>query len=84
MMDALTQAKLQRVKAVQARFANASLVYCDLSHADLSAADFSRADLGGANLHAILGSGTRWEGAQRKGVRETDEALARAERWQPA
>ena len=75
---------LQRAKAMQARFVNASLVYCDLSHADLSAADFSRADLSGANLHAILGGGTRWEGAQREGVRETDEALARAERWQPA
>jgi uncharacterized protein YjbI with pentapeptide repeats len=44
----------------------------------------SRADLSNTNVHAIGQTNARWDGANLKTARKTDEALARAEQWRAA
>jgi uncharacterized protein YjbI with pentapeptide repeats len=57
--------------------------YLDASHADLTGAIFVRADLKQACLHAVVDKQVNWNEANRKGARETDRELAKAEAWKP-
>jgi uncharacterized protein YjbI with pentapeptide repeats len=79
-----TQSVLHSSRWPRASLRATRLIECDLSHADLSDADLSRADLSNANVHALKQLNTRWDGANLKTARKTDEALARAEQWRVA
>jgi hypothetical protein len=75
---------LTKITAKGGLFGGAQMLDCDLSHANLSGADFSQVNLAGSNLHCVIDSATRWEGAQKAKARPTDKALAAAEYWQAA
>ena len=68
----------------QSSWVSAVLSYTDCSHAQFDGADFMDADFSHANLHSVSDAKTQWSGARLDSARRTDEALARAENWQPA
>jgi uncharacterized protein YjbI with pentapeptide repeats len=65
-----------------ARFVGTGLGYADFTHADLSDADFTRAGLFRARFHRPIENGATVRGDRSLALGE-DEALARAEAWQP-
>jgi uncharacterized protein YjbI with pentapeptide repeats len=67
---------------VGTRVSDANLSYADLSHADVSRSILTGATLFRARLHRPKDEDTEW--GDRTTARGEDEALALAERWQPA
>ena len=79
----LAYANLYGARAGAAILRGSDCRNADFSHADLRGADFSGANLYVACLHCADTRHTQWTGANMLLVRGTDEALARAECWQP-
>jgi len=79
----LQRSRLVRARCGGARFVDARLSQADASHLQAGDADFSGSQFDLVNVHDAQLGQARWDGCDRRRLRQTDPVLLQAQQWHP-